>query len=161
MDHHCPWTGNCVGLKTHKYFICFCFWTIIACLHVFVSTPFVNPKLSFNFVNNDFKWCESFKPFNPATAHVMSMAVPIGVSILFCMHWGFLKNNHTSVESGYLMMYSNPYKMEDSDSNVKQILGPDSSEWLWPRIPGETYTDKEGKILENSHYLNGLVYPRN
>lgn len=54
MDHHCPWTGNCVGMKTHKYFICFCFWTIVACLHVYFSTPFVNPLVTFDVSKTDY-----------------------------------------------------------------------------------------------------------
>ncbi|OQR94220.1 palmitoyltransferase [Thraustotheca clavata] len=32
MDHHCPWTSNCVGLRTKKVFILFLFYTSISCL---------------------------------------------------------------------------------------------------------------------------------
>jgi len=45
MDHHCPWTGNCVGLKNNKYFICFLFWTIIACLYVWATSKFLNLEI--------------------------------------------------------------------------------------------------------------------
>ena len=29
MDHHCPWTGGCVGLYNHKYFILFLFYATV------------------------------------------------------------------------------------------------------------------------------------
>ena len=65
MDHHCPWTGNCIGLKNHKYFICFCFWTIIACLHVAVSSFWMNSNCTLWPKIENIRYSQSFYPLNP------------------------------------------------------------------------------------------------
>ena len=36
MDHHCPWTLNCVGAHNHAHFLRFLFYTVLADLTVFL-----------------------------------------------------------------------------------------------------------------------------
>jgi len=99
MDHHCPWAGNCIGLKNHKYFVCFMFWTIIACLHVAISSPLMNKNAQILPDAAQVRWSRQFYPFSTVLVPMLAIAVSFGVTFLFLMHIHFLYKNETTIES--------------------------------------------------------------
>ena len=45
------------------------------------------------------------------------MGVAAAVTVLLCMHWGFIADNKTTIEYSDLMMIGNPYEMNRPDTN--------------------------------------------
>jgi hypothetical protein len=53
MDHHCPWINNCVGMFNQKYFILFCYYCFIGCMHSsFLTSYYIIYKHPKEFLNS-------------------------------------------------------------------------------------------------------------
>lgn len=137
MDHHCPWAGNCIGLKNHKYFFCFLFWTIMACLHVFISSKLMNQHLKLRTTIEDRKYFSSFGYLHPMIAWLLSLTFAIAVFILYCLHRSYLYNNETTIEASPFKLH-NPFRLPKDMDNFQQIMGPRGKYgWLSFYIPFE------------------------
>jgi len=89
MDHHCPWVGNCVGHKNHKFFVCFLF-------HALCGVLIVSSQMIYNCVTVGFRRFEQNNHF--AIAMLLSTALIFSLGGLLGMHTYLILTNASTLE---------------------------------------------------------------
>jgi palmitoyltransferase len=90
-DHHCPWIGQCVGARNHKFFLNFLQWASLFCLWVFSTLLALNVKSS---PNSNFD-------VDPHQIVIIAFAglFSIFATVLLATHICLIMMNQTTVES--------------------------------------------------------------
>ncbi|KAF9529851.1 DHHC palmitoyltransferase-domain-containing protein [Crepidotus variabilis] len=96
-DHHCPWIGQCVGARNHKFFINFCFITAIFTAYVFATT------VAYTVIANRSPGSSSASrdPLDPQQIVLIALAglFFIFTVSLFSSHVNMILHGQTTVES--------------------------------------------------------------
>lgn len=122
MDHHCPWTGNCVAWSNKKFFLLFLVYTSLSCL-------------AFNTMASPLVWDTRFKRYESLLKCGWALSLGIGLLLAgyFVFHLWLLREGKTTLE----FLAGKRGELTDCSftHNVTVYFGRDVWNWWLPTKP--------------------------
>ncbi|KDN46962.1 zf-DHHC-domain-containing protein [Tilletiaria anomala UBC 951] len=172
MDHHCPWlASSCVGLRNHKAFFLFLFYTSLLCVYAFQEMA----RALVQFVNIEL---DGFETSPIVWAAVLFIGFIFGVAVIpfTAYHAYLICKNRTTIESmegsGRIRIHasdtitSSRPRLENRLRNLVrrstdrgQVNRPSlTREWQDEQLPGwksdEVLTKEERRALKQAGKVN-------
>ncbi|POM58262.1 Palmitoyl transferase [Phytophthora palmivora] len=122
MDHHCPWTGNCVAWSNKKFFLLFLVYTSLSCL-------------MFNIMVSPLAWDAKFRHYETLLKFgwVMTLGVGLLLAGYFVFHLWLLREGKTTLE--FLTGKRGELAGCSFRHNVTVYFGRDVWSWWLPTTP--------------------------
>ncbi|KAE8990111.1 hypothetical protein PR001_g20689 [Phytophthora rubi] len=122
MDHHCPWTGNCVAWSNKKFFLLFLLYTSLSCL-------------VFNAMASPLVWDARFRRYESLLKCGWALSLGVGLLLAgyFVFHLWLLREGKTTLE----FLAGKRGELADCSftHNVTVYFGRDVGSWWLPTMP--------------------------